>query len=132
MPSCISRSTTRSQTFENNQTKDGDTVQAIGAVLAGTNKPFLVSSASPIAASARTGEFITEDTVAHIEGPAAGRATTEKVALGLAQKGVHSAMVRFLPTVYGGPLPHFAFVLQLTASAKKHGFAAYIGDGLPR
>jgi nucleoside-diphosphate-sugar epimerase len=118
--------------FAGAQKKDSEAVKAIGAVLAGTNKPFIVSSASLVAAGARTGELLTEDAVAPTEGPVAGRAVTEKVAIRLAQQGVRSAVVRFPPTVHGETLPYFAFVLQLTTAAKKHGFAAYIGDGLSR
>jgi nucleoside-diphosphate-sugar epimerase len=114
------------------QLRDVETIKAIGAVLTGTNKSFVVSSACLTAATARQGDLLTEDVVAPTEGPVAGRALGEQTTIALAQQGVRSAVVRFAPTVHGGAMHPIAFVRQLTAAAKKHGFAAYIGDGAAR
>jgi nucleoside-diphosphate-sugar epimerase len=121
--------------FEGAQKKDNATIEAIGAVLAGTNKPFITSSGTLIGggmAGAGTGKALTEDFVVPIEGVGAGRARSEQITLGLAQKGVRSAVVRFTPTVHGGDLHPTSFVCQMTKAAKKHGFVAYVGDGSAR
>lgn len=81
-----------------------------------------------IRARSRDG-LLTEDCAADID---TGRALSEKIALGLAQKGVRSAVVRFAPTVHGGDLQPQSFIRQMTSAAKKHGFSAYVGDGSAR
>jgi nucleoside-diphosphate-sugar epimerase len=118
--------------FEGAQKKDNETIEAIGAVLAGTWKPFITSSGTLIGAAGLNGTTLTEDYVAPIEGIGAGRALSEKITLELAQKGVRSAVVRFSPTVHGGDLKSSSFVRQMTAAAKKHGISAYVGDGSAR
>jgi nucleoside-diphosphate-sugar epimerase len=119
--------------FPGAQEKDNATVAAIGAVLAGTHKPFLTSS-GPIGMTARTEGLVTEDDMAVVEGHgAAGRALSEKMTLGLAAVGVRSAVVRFSPTMHGGPeRPNISFVGHIIAAARKHGVSAYVGDGTVR
>jgi nucleoside-diphosphate-sugar epimerase len=106
--------------------KDNAVVTAIGEVLAGTGKPFIISSGTLILAAA--GRPVDEDYAAPIEGFGAGRALSEQIAVGLAEKGVRSGVIRFPPTVHGGDLKPSSFTKQLVAAARKHGFAGYIDE----
>jgi nucleoside-diphosphate-sugar epimerase len=116
--------------YEASQLKDNETVEAIGVVLAGTNKPFVISSGTLITAFG--GGANTEDDAAVAVGPGAGRARSEEMTVAFAAQGVRSAVVRLPPTVHGGDLSPTSFIRQRTGAAKKHGFAGYVGDGSAR
>ncbi|KAI5925565.1 hypothetical protein F4810DRAFT_659144 [Camillea tinctor] len=82
---------------------DGAAVDALAAGLAGTQKPFLVTSATSIVQPDPRGGETDE------EGPARGPATAfnnrvacEGHALGLAAQGIQVCAVRLPPYVYGG------------------------------
>lgn len=107
---------------------DNVAIEAMGAVLAGTNKPLVISSGSLILA----GHGSTEDVVAPQEGFAAGRAKSEEMTINLAAQGVRSAVIRLPPTVHGGELAPISFIKTMTSAAAKHGFSAYVGDGATR
>lgn len=101
--------------------------QAIGEALAGSGKPFVITSGTALLAFAALGRPGVEDDALE-SGP---RIDSENAAVALAQRGVRSSVVRLAPTVHGS-LDHHGFVPSLIAMARKIGFAAYVGDGSNR
>ena len=80
-------------------------VEAMGAALEGSGKPFVIT--------------------AHANGEAA-----EKAALSLAERGVRSSVVSLAPSVHGEG--DKGFVPRLIAIAREKGVSAYVGDGSNR
>lgn len=107
-------------------TADLRAVEAIGAALAGSGKPFAIAAGTMSLAHAMRGRAGTEDD----EG-AGPRAVSESAVLALAKVGVRSSSIRLAPTVHSA-LDHNGFVPTLVAMARKNGFAAYVGEGANR
>lgn len=102
-------------------------VQALGEVLAGTDKPFVVTSGTLLLAFAVQGRAGTEqDTLAG--GP---RVDAENAAIALAGRGVRSSAVRLPPVVHSS-LDHHGFTHRLINTARERGVSAYVGDGANR
>jgi nucleoside-diphosphate-sugar epimerase len=104
---------------------DRAVIEAIGAVLAGTHRPFLVASG---VAGLTDGRTATED-----DRPTVGthpRVANAEVALALADQDVQPVVVRFAPTVHGAG--DHGFVARLVAIARERGVSAYVGDGANR
>lgn len=101
-------------------------VEAMGAALVGSGKPFVNTSGTAMLATGSSSTLGTEEMVG--EGP---RVASEIAALALAQQGVRAAVVRLAPTVHG-PTDHHGFVPTLIANARTTGQALYIGDGANR
>lgn len=100
-------------------------INAIGAALEGTGRPFVVASGVLGLAS---GRVATEQDM-----PDAGvhpRIAGAQAALSFAGRGVRSSIVRFAPTVHG-PGDH-GFVATLVGIAREKGVAAYIDAGSNR
>jgi nucleoside-diphosphate-sugar epimerase len=111
--------------FQKNVDNDGAAIAAIGEVLMGSNRPFVVTSATAISANV-DGKPSTED------GPTASwnpRAASEAAVKELTARGVNTSVVR-LPQVHDtrkqGLVPY------LLAVAREKGVSAYIGDGSNR
>ncbi|MGW2719086.1 SDR family oxidoreductase [Streptomyces sp. NPDC001492] len=102
-------------------------IEAMGAVLEGSDKPFVMSSGTALL---QPGRLNTEEDTAPPESFGAVRARNEDAAVALADRGVRSAAVRFSPTVHGRG--DKGFVSMLIAIAREKGFAAYVGDGTNR
>ncbi|GAB3907786.1 SDR family oxidoreductase [Larkinella knui] len=102
---------------------DKRAIEAIGSVLAGSHRPFIVTGG--ILGLRNDGGLITEDDPA----PGFPRAS-EATALSLAETGVHASVIRLPPSVHdagdGG------FVPFLINTAKTKGVSAYVGDGSNR
>ncbi|MFG2352285.1 SDR family oxidoreductase [Streptomyces sp. NPDC048521] len=98
-------------------------IEAIGAALAGSGRPFVVTSGTAIAPA---GRLVTED-----DGPAAGtrRTASEEATLALAERTVRASLLR-LPSVHGRG--DHGFVPLLIRIAREKGMAAYVGDGTNR
>jgi nucleoside-diphosphate-sugar epimerase len=98
-------------------------IEAIGAALEGSDKPFVVTSGTLMLTPGRRGGV-------------AGRARptpprrSEEAAIALAKRGVRSSVVRLAPSVHG-PGDH-GFVPTLIDIARTKGVSAYIGDGSNR
>jgi nucleoside-diphosphate-sugar epimerase len=99
-------------------------VQAIGEVLAGSNRPFLLAAG---VAGLAQGRPSTEKDPSPFSGPDAPRGGTENLALDFVEKGVKSISLRFAPTVHGEG--DHGFVSLLVAAARAQGVAGFVGDG---
>lgn len=108
---------------------DRRAVEAMGAALAGSDRPLVLASGM---LGLSRGRAATEDDglVPRAEvrtHPAGGRAATALFALSLAGIGVRSSVLRFPPTVHGDG--DKGFVARLVELARERGVAAYVGDG---
>src|SRR5947209_14444871 len=83
-------------------------VEAIGAALEGSGKPFVVTSGT--LALAMLGRLVTEEDVSD---PALPRVASENAAIAFARRGVRSSVVRLAPSVHGEGDKH-GFVPSLT------------------
>ncbi|MFI2205721.1 SDR family oxidoreductase [Streptomyces sp. NPDC020192] len=99
-------------------------IEAMGAALAGSDRPFVATSGTAIAA---VGRLVTEE-----YGPAPGthRTASEEAAVALAERGVRSSLVRLAPSVHGRG--DQGYVPRLIAIAREKGVSAYVGDGANR
>jgi nucleoside-diphosphate-sugar epimerase len=111
--------------FEKNAADDRKAITAMGEVLLGSDRPFVVTSGTAIAANV-DGKPSTED------GPTAAwnpRAASEAAVKELTARGVNTSVVR-LPQVHDtrkqGLVPY------LLAVAREKGVSAYLGDGSNR
>ena len=110
-------------------TADLRAVQAIGEALAESGKPFVNTTGTMLLAHSVRDRAGTE----HDEGLEGGnpRVASENVSLGLAKRGVRASVMRLAPTVHSS-LDHHGFIPMLVATARKNGYAAYVGEGSAR
>ena len=104
-----------------------DAVQAIGDVLTGSGRPFLLASG---VASPTQGAMLTETDRSPFHGLESPRGGSENLALEYVDRGVHTVSVRFAPTVHGAG--DHGFIAILVGIARDKGVAAYVGDGTNR
>ncbi len=102
-------------------------VEAIGEILEGSGRPFLLASGVVALASGRPG---TEDDASPFHGVDSPRGGSENLALDYVARGVHSVSVRFAPTVHGAG--DHGFVAALVGIAREKGVAGYVGEGANR
>ena len=105
-------------------------IEAIGAALADSGKPFVTTSGTAMLAFGfgGSGTLGTEDTEVDPSGP---RVASENATVALAGRGVRSSVIRLAPTVHG-PTDRRGFVPTLIANARVRGRSLYIGDGANR
>ena len=96
-------------------------IETIGEVLAGSNRPFIVTSGTALVSP---GKLATEDIKPPVN-PGWPRASEQTGDL------VGAASVRLSPSVHGDEDKH-GFIPILVNIAKEKGFSAYIGEGLNR
>ena len=106
--------------FEENGQIDKRAIEAMGAVLEGTNKPFIVTSGVLVVAP---GKVATETDPANPHLPR----FSETAGLAFAERGVRAMAVR-LPQVHGGD-GKCGLVNWLLTIAREKGVSAYLGDG---
>jgi nucleoside-diphosphate-sugar epimerase len=111
---------------------DRRAVEAMGAALAGSDRPFVLASGL---LGLKAGQVATEDDglVPSAEvraNPAGRRSATALLTLSLAGTGVRSSVVRFPPTVHGDG--DQGFIAMLVSIARQRGVAGYVGDGTNR
>jgi nucleoside-diphosphate-sugar epimerase len=102
-------------------------VQAIGEALAGSGKPFAVTSGTGLLAAGRVG---TEEDAPDPASHAAPRIPSEEATLALATRGVRSMVVRLSFSVHGDG--DHGFVPDIIEMAKAKGVSGYPGDGANR
>lgn len=124
--------------FKHDQMRTGDfasavdadlaATRALGETLVGTNKPFVTTGGTlMLAMMGITGRPGTEDD----QSEAGPRTDAANYTVGLADRGVRSAVVRCAPMVHSD-LDHHGFTHALIGFARDNGVAAYVGDGSNR
>ena len=111
---------------------DRRAVEAMGAALADSDRPFVLASGT---LGLTPGRVATENDglVPSAEvraNPAGRRAATALLTLSLRGIGVRSSVLRFAPTVHGDG--DHGFVATLVGIARQRGVAGYVGDGTNR
>jgi nucleoside-diphosphate-sugar epimerase len=110
----------------NNCRKDREAIETFGRVLAGSERPLVITMGlGPYRPGAPTTE---EDAPTPEAG--GGRGASELLALSLAARGVRVSAVRLPPTVHDDG--DHGFVPMLIDNARRTGRAGYIGDGTNR
>lgn len=102
-------------------------IDALGAALAGSDRPLVVASGL---AGFPGGRVVDEQDRPAAEGPASGRAVAAERTLALADRGVRSCVLRLPPTVHGQG--DNGFVATIVATARERGTSAYVDDGANR
>jgi len=111
--------------FAENGAIDKTAIEAMGEVLAGTDKPFIVTSGTGLVAP---GVVITED-MRRDSSPHVPR-VSEQAGLAYASRGVRAMAIR-LPQVHGAD-GKAGLITYLLESARQKGAAAYVGEGTER
>ncbi|MEF3305346.1 SDR family oxidoreductase [Paenibacillus sp. GYB003] len=109
--------------FEAAAAADALAIEAMGAALKGTGKPFVATSGTLMLMPGILG---TEEQASMQSTPR----RSEEAALALAGHGVRSSIVRLAPSVHGEG--EQGFVPTLIGIARQKGVSAYVGDGLNR
>ena len=102
-------------------------IEALGAALAKSGRPFVVTSGT---AMLTPGRLVTEEHTADPRSAGAPRVPSEAAALSMASHGVRVSVLRLPPSVHGDG--DHGFVPALIGIAREKGASAYVGDGLNR
>lgn len=104
-----------------------DAVEAIGDVLTGSGRPFLLAAGVAVP---RQGRVATENDRSPHHGLESPRGGSENLALAYVDRDVRTVSVRFAPTVHGDG--DHGFLATLVGIARRSGVAGYIADGANR
>jgi len=111
---------------------DRRVVEAMGAALAGSDRPFVLASGMlglTVGRVATENDGLVPDAVVRAN-PAGLRAATALFTLSLRGVGVRSSVLRFPPTVHGDG--DHGFVATFVDIARQKGVSGYVGDGTNR
>jgi nucleoside-diphosphate-sugar epimerase len=111
--------------FAANCDLDRRAIEALGAALAGSDRPLVVTSGTGLIAP---GRLATENDVP-ASGPTSFPRVSEQAAASLAARGVHASVIR-LSQVHNREKQ--GLVTYAIAIAREKGVSAYVGDGLNR
>ena len=109
--------------FTENCEMDKLAIQTIGAALAGSDRPLIVTSGLAVR---RQGPLAAEEDAHNPNFPR----KSEEVGLTFVSRGVRASVVRLSPSVHGKG--DHGFVPTLISVAREKGVSAYIGDGRNR
>ncbi|MXV50867.1 NAD-dependent epimerase/dehydratase family protein [Pedobacter sp. HMF7647] len=109
--------------FGENCETDRGAIEAMGSILAGTDKPLIITSGTGLF---NLGRLVTEDDQITV-GSASPRKASEEAAAVVAAQGVKISIVRLPPSVHDAG--DYGFVPLLIALAREKSMSAYIGDG---
>lgn len=106
---------------------DRTAIEALGEALAGTGKPLTIASGTGLLAP---GRVATEEDLPTPTGAVGDRGANATLALGLAERGVRSSVVRLTPTVHDAG--DHGFIPTAIGIAREKRVSAYVGDGSQR
>ena len=113
--------------FKENSEIEQRAIDALGSALAGSDRPFIITSGTALVSP---GRVATEDAVSTLTVNDFPRAATDQAVDLLAARGVRTSAVRLAPSVHGDG--DHGFVPRLIGIAREKGVSAYVGDGSNR
>lgn len=114
--------------YKENSEADRHLIEAMGQVLAGTDRPLVVTSGTGV--SAQPGHIRVEDDPFRAPSAVMPRMASDEAADAAAARGVKASIVRLPPAVHN--TERLGFVSILIEHARQTGVSAYVGDGQNR
>ena len=113
--------------FKESCEMDRRAIEALGAALAGTDRPLVITSGTGLLNKT---PLATENSKPAVGASTIPRVASEEAAAAMAAQGIHISVVRLPPSVHGDG--DHGFVPILIRIAREKGAAAYVGEGQNR